>query len=67
MTDRLFLGGIAQFDLNGMVGRLDEVRLYDRPMDEDEVFELFEFEPGAQAVSPEGSLTSSWGVLKSRS
>ena len=61
----MYLGGIPKFQLNGFVGRLDEVRIYKRVLDEDEVFELFEFEPHAQAVSSEGSLVMMWATLKS--
>lgn len=62
--DALYLGGIPKFQLNGFVGRLDEVRIYKRVLDEDEVFELFELEPHAQAVSSKGSLVMIWAVLK---
>lgn len=62
--DALYLGGIPKFQLNGFVGRLDEVRIYRRVLDEDEIFELFEVEPHAQAVSSEGSLAMMWVTLK---
>lgn len=45
------------------VGRMDDLRIYNRLLDEDEVEELFEFEP-LQAVSPEGSLAAMWGTVK---
>lgn len=50
--------------LPGYVGRMDDLRIYNRPLDEDEVFELFDFEPGAQAISPEGSLATTWGAVR---
>ena len=64
--DNLYLGGIPKFQLNGFVGRLDEVRIYKRVLDEDEVFKLFELEPHSQSVSAEGSLAMMWATLKSR-
>ena len=45
------------------VGRMDDLRIYNRLLDEDEVEELFEIEP-LQNVSPEGSLATMWGVVK---
>lgn len=64
--DALYLGGIPKFQLNGFVGRLDEVRIYKRVLNEDEVFELSESEPRAQAVASEGSLVITWAAIKSR-
>lgn len=62
--DALYLGGIPKFQLNGFVGRLDEVRIYKRVLDEDEIAELFEFDPRTQAVSSKGSLVMMWAALK---
>ena len=64
-ADHLYLGGMPQFELDGFIGRLDEVRVYNRPMDEDEVLELFELEPGPQTVRPEDSLVTMWAMRKS--
>ena len=36
-----------------------------RPLDEDEAFELFDsFQPTDLAVRPEGKLATSWGTVK---
>lgn len=64
--DALYLGGIPKFQLNGFVGSLDEVRIYERVLDGDEVFALSESEPRAQAVASKGSLVTLWAAIKSR-
>ena len=56
---------LGSFGLEAFAGRMDELRIYNRPLDEDEVFELFDsFDPGAQAVSAQGKLTTMWGTVK---
>ncbi len=56
---------LGSFGLEAFAGRMDELRVYNRPLDEDEVWELFDsFEPGAQAVSPKGKLATMWGTVK---
>ena len=55
---------LGSFGLEVYQGKMDDLRIYDRPLDEDEVSELFEFDPGAQAVSPRGKLTTMWGTVK---
>ena len=47
-----------------MVGIIDEVSIYDRALDEDEVKQNFEAEALATAVSPAGRLTLTWGAIK---
>ena len=65
--DALYLGGIPKFQLNGFLGRLDEVRIYNRVLDEDEVLELFDFDPRNQVVSSKGSYVMMWAALKTGS
>lgn len=48
--------------LNGMV---DEVRVYDRVLDEDEVEQNFTVSSNELAVEPAGKLATSWGKIKS--
>ena len=48
--------------LNGMV---DEVRVYDRVLDEDEVEQNFTVSSNELAVEPTGKLATSWGKIKS--
>lgn len=62
--DALYLGGIPKFQLKGFLGRLDEVRIYKRVLGEDEVLELFEFDPRTRPVTSKGSLAMMWAVLK---
>ena len=50
--------------LNAYVGVMDELRIYNRGFDEGEVLELFEFEPGEQAVKPRHSMTTTWAAIK---
>ena len=50
--------------LAGFVGILDEVRIYDRSLDDKEIAALFEFDPGAFSVSPGDSLATVWGTVK---
>ena len=45
------------------VGRIDEVRIWNRALSEDEVEALFSFEP-PQAVAPQGKLATMWGRVK---
>lgn len=50
--------------LAGFVGILDELRIYDRVLDDKEIEQLFGHNPGAFSVSPVGSLSTTWGDLK---
>ena len=50
--------------LAGFVGILDELRIYDRTLDDQEIEQLFGHNPGAFSVSPIGSLSTTWGDLK---
>ena len=47
-----------------MVGSLDDVRLYERAFSEDDVQALFQLNPTV-SVSPNGSLVTTWGNIKS--
>jgi hypothetical protein len=56
---------IGFMSLNSYVGVMDELRIYNRGFDEDEVLELFELEPGEQSVKPRhSSMTTAWGAIK---
>ena len=50
--------------LAGFVGILDELRIYDRALDDKEIERLFGHNPGAFSVSPVGSVSTTWGHLK---
>ena len=57
---------IGNMSLNSYVGVMDELRIYNRGFDEDEVLELFELEPEEQSVKPRhSSMTTAWGAIKS--
>lgn len=43
---------------------IDEVRIWNRVLEEDEIIETMEFPLGGQAVNPDGCLPSSWGAFK---
>lgn len=47
------------------VGILDDVRLYNRTLSQDEIVQIMEGEIGA-AVASSGKLTSTWGAIKGR-
>lgn len=53
----------SMLGLEGYVGRMDEVRIWNRALSEDEVEALFSLEP-SQAVSPKGKLATMWGTVK---
>ena len=56
---------IGFMSLNSYVGVMDELRIYNRGFDEDEVLELFELEPGEQSVKPShATMTTAWGAIK---
>lgn len=55
---------IGFMSLNSYVGAMDELRIYNRGFDENEVLELFELEPGEQSVKPRNSITTTWGAIK---
>ena len=50
--------------LAGFVGILDELRIYDRALDDKEIEQLFGDNPGAFSVSYVGTLSVTWGNLK---
>ena len=50
--------------LAGFVGILDELRIYDRALDDKEIEQLFGYNPGVFSVSPVGALSVTWGNLK---
>ena len=50
--------------LAGFVGVLDELRIYDRALDDKEIEQLFGYNPGVFSVSPVGALSVIWGNLK---
>ncbi|MDE0301415.1 MAG: hypothetical protein OXN17_22545 [Candidatus Poribacteria bacterium] len=50
--------------LTGFVGVFDELRIYDRTLDDQEIEQLFGHNPGAFSVSPVDSLSTIWGDLK---
>ncbi len=50
--------------LAGFAGILDELRIYDRALDDKEIERLFGYNPGAFSVSPDNSLSTTWGHLK---
>ena len=56
---------LGSFGLEAYQGRMDDLMIFDRPLDEDEAFELFDsFQPTDLAVSPEGKLATTWGTVK---
>ncbi len=63
--DAVFRIGKAQTGLDGMVGYVDEVAVYNRALTADEINQ--DMENGVYfAVSPNGRLASTWGDLKRR-
>jgi hypothetical protein len=47
-------------------GILDEVEIWNKAMTEDEIMELYQSPPPSSAVSSEGKLATTWGVLRIR-
>jgi hypothetical protein len=56
----LWLGNIG---INSFVGCMDNLRVYNRALSADEVSSLFLGSDG-EAVSPEGSLVTTWATIK---
>jgi len=55
----------SEHDGRFLEGMLDEVRVYDRVLGEDEVKQNFEVKSNKLAIEPAGKLATSWGKLKS--
>jgi hypothetical protein len=55
----------SEHDGRFLIGMIDEVRIYDRILDEKEVAQNFKVKSNKLAVEPGGKLPISWGVLKS--
>ncbi len=55
----------SEHDGRYLEGMIDEVRIYDRVLDEDEVAQNFEVKSNELAVEPAGKLATSWGKIKS--
>jgi hypothetical protein len=49
-----------------LIGAIDEVRIYDRILEEKEVKQNSEIKSNNMPVDPLDKLTTSWGYLKSR-
>ena len=46
------------------IGAIDEVRIYDRVLSEDEIRHNYNVESNATAVNPSGGFTTTWGEVK---
>lgn len=57
--------GSEHDDSRYLEGIVDEVRIYDRALDEDEVLQNFEAESNKLAVEPTGKLATTWSQVKS--
>lgn len=55
----------SEHDGRYLKGMIDEVRIYDRVLDENEVRRNFEVDSRGTVVEPAGKLATSWGKLKS--
>ncbi len=54
----------SEHDGRFLIGMIDNVRIYDRILDEDEVMQNFESESDSLPVEPAGKLSTTWGYLK---
>ena len=54
----------SEHDGRFLIGMIDEVRIYDRILDEKEVEQNFEVKSNKLAVDPAGKLSTSWGFIK---
>lgn len=54
----------SEHDGRYLIGMIDNVRIYDRILDEDEVKQNFESESDSLPVEPAGKLSTTWGYLK---
>lgn len=54
----------SEHDGRFLIGMMDNVRIYDRILDEDEVQQNFESQSDQLPVEPAGKLSTTWGTLK---
>ena len=54
----------SEHDGRYLIGMIDNVRIYERILDEDEVMQNFESESDQLPVEPAGKLSLTWGNLK---
>ena len=54
----------SEHDGRYLIGMMDNVRIYDRILDEDEVKQNFESKSDQLPVEPAGKLSTTWGYLK---
>lgn len=54
----------SEHDGRYLIGMMDNVRIYDRILDEDEVMQNFESKSDQLPVEPAGKLSATWGYLK---
>lgn len=54
----------SEHDGRFLIGMIDNVRIYDRILDEDEVKQNFDSQSDLLPVEPAGKLSTTWGVLK---
>lgn len=54
----------SEHDGRFLIGMIDNVRIYDRILDEDEVMQNFESQSDQLPVEPAGKLSTTWGYLK---
>ena len=54
----------SEHDGRFLIGMIDNVRIYDRILDEDEVAQNFESQSDQLPVEPAGKLSTTWGHLK---
>ena len=54
----------SEHDGRFLIGMIDNVRIYDRVLDEDEVKQNFESKSDQLPVEPAGKLSTTWGYLK---
>ena len=54
----------SEHDGRFLIGMIDNVRIYDRVLDEDEVMQNFESKSDQLPVEPAGKLSTTWGTLK---
>lgn len=54
----------SEHDGRFLIGMIDNVRIYDRILDEDEVAQNFESQSDQLPVEPAGKLSTTWGYLK---
>jgi hypothetical protein len=57
----------SEHDGRFLIGMIDEVRIYNRILDEKEVKQNFGAKSNKLAVDPAGKLATAWGTMKSQS